>query len=437
MFLCYNNTINIRHNHLKKYANLIFGGEKLGNYNELIRKFDKIRDYMRDFYIYGFKSRNDFKHKSSRTYDNEKRRIESYMGDYMKWGYSKSGKKSFITMNCGQLPTNPLYSAWKSKAFTDNDIILHFNILSALNENSVMSIEDLTNTICENSGLILDIQTVRNKCNEYVKEGLLTSSKQGRALFYSLSATTFNDLTNTAPNLTEAIKFFQGDTTFGEIGNFIASSNNIVNNRFLFKHYYIVHTLEDGILLDLLTAIRNNLEISFVNHNEAKSYLSEYTCVPLKIFVSATTGRRYLCVYNKKSNRFFNYRLDHIKSIKLLNTYTDIAVLNEKLARHIDKVWSVSFGGRNRSEIITMKLYINEETEQYILKRIEREGRGGKLTRVDENTFIYTVELFDSNDISPWIKTFMGRIIQLEGTNTHVVNRFYNDIKRMKGMYDE
>ena len=35
----------------------------------------------------------------------------------------------------------------------------------------------------------------------------------------------------------------------------------------------------------------------------------------------------------------------------------------------------------------------------------------------------------------PWIKTFTGRIIGLEGTNEMVVNRFYDDIKCMAEMY--
>lgn len=29
-------------------------------YSELIKKFDKVRNYMRDFYAYGFHTRNDF-----------------------------------------------------------------------------------------------------------------------------------------------------------------------------------------------------------------------------------------------------------------------------------------------------------------------------------------------------------------------------------------
>ena len=47
----------------------------MAEFQELIKNFDRIRDYMRQFYIYGFKVRNDFDSRSARTYDNERRRI--------------------------------------------------------------------------------------------------------------------------------------------------------------------------------------------------------------------------------------------------------------------------------------------------------------------------------------------------------------------------
>ena len=50
-------------------------------YQEPVKNFNKIREYIREFYINGFKSRQDYTIKSARSYDNEKRRIESYMTD--------------------------------------------------------------------------------------------------------------------------------------------------------------------------------------------------------------------------------------------------------------------------------------------------------------------------------------------------------------------
>lgn len=50
-------------------------------YQELIKNFERIRDYMRSFYVYGF-LRNDHQQKSSRSYDNERCRRIGWLGDY-------------------------------------------------------------------------------------------------------------------------------------------------------------------------------------------------------------------------------------------------------------------------------------------------------------------------------------------------------------------
>ena len=63
----------------------------MSEYNELIKHFDRIRSYVRDFYIYGFKTREDFREKSGRTYDNQRRRMESWFSDYIR--QDRSGHK--------------------------------------------------------------------------------------------------------------------------------------------------------------------------------------------------------------------------------------------------------------------------------------------------------------------------------------------------------
>lgn len=39
----------------------------MSSYSELIKNFEKIRAYMREFYVYGFKSRDDYSSKSSKS----------------------------------------------------------------------------------------------------------------------------------------------------------------------------------------------------------------------------------------------------------------------------------------------------------------------------------------------------------------------------------
>ena len=101
-------------------------------YSELVKSFERIRNYMREFYVYGFKSRDEYGMKSTRSYDNERRRIESWLGDYMSFRQESSGKNVFLSLDSRRVQRNPLYKAFKAKSFTDKDITLHFYILDIL-----------------------------------------------------------------------------------------------------------------------------------------------------------------------------------------------------------------------------------------------------------------------------------------------------------------
>ena len=80
-------------------------------------------------------------------------------------------------------------------------------------------------------------------------------------------------------------------------------------------------------------------------------------------------------------------------------------------------------------------MYIDEEKEKYILERLEREGKDGTITHIEKNTYIYEKEVFDGNELMPWVKTFMGRILSFESNNEFLTNKFYWDMKKMIEMY--
>ena len=104
----------------------------MSSYSELIKNFEKIRAYMRDFYVYGFKSRDDYQKKSARSYDDERRRLESWLGEHMSFVRTPEGKNVFISIDSRTIRHNPLYNAWKAKSFTDGDITLHFLLFDLL-----------------------------------------------------------------------------------------------------------------------------------------------------------------------------------------------------------------------------------------------------------------------------------------------------------------
>ena len=162
-------------------------------FNELIKNFDNIRQLMRDFYVFGFKSRADFADKSARSYDNERRRIESWLGEYMYFHQNAGGKNCFISVDSRKIRHNPFYKALKAKSFTANDIMLHFFLLDILQDGEKFTLRQLMDRMDEAylayfaEPAALDISTVRKKLAEYAELVLIENEKCGRELYYERS----------------------------------------------------------------------------------------------------------------------------------------------------------------------------------------------------------------------------------------------------------
>ena len=185
-------------------------------YSELIKSFEKIRGYMREFYIYGFKSREDFTKKSARSYDDERRRIESWLGGYMAFRHSTEGKNVFISVDNRSVPFNPLHNAWKAKSFTDKDIVLHFCILDLLADCAARSAGEITDGVAallshSERPFEIDESTVRKKLKEYADMGLLQSEKRGRLLVFRLAEDRVD-----LPSWANAVCFFSEEAPFHE-----------------------------------------------------------------------------------------------------------------------------------------------------------------------------------------------------------------------------
>jgi len=409
----------------------------MSEFKELIKSFPKTREYVRDFFVYGFKTREEFKGKSPRTYDNERRRIESWLSGFVKRDYTEKGKNISLAIDSNLLDTNPLYQVWKTKSFTDNDIMLHFFLLDMLSDTGGMTIEEITDGILNDYEVFFDVQMVRRKCNSYVKEGLLRKEKHGKDLLY-LKNPDFKDILAQFPMLESALQFYQLSAPLGIVGNTVLDTISSKNETFRVKHSFFVHTLEDEILLELLNAMRQQFSVELMIRGTKSSGERTMLGVPLQIFTSTRTGRRFLCLYLAKSKRFTCVRMDSIKKVQPAELAPDYKTLRKMLMKNHDHLWGVSFqnGGRTHLETVKLTLHIKEGAEDYILERLTREGKGGTINHIAPDTYTYEKEVFDSNEMLPWLRTFTGRILDIECSASRLKSLFYSDMEAMYQMYD-
>lgn len=416
----------------------------MSDFQELIKSFPKTREYVRDFFVYGFKTREEFKDKSPRTYDNERRRLESWLGSYVRKDYVSNGSNISLAIDSNLLDANPLFQVWKTKSFTDNDIVLHFLILDLLQDGTKLTAEEITDALLAEYEALFDIQTVRRKCNAYEKEGLLQKTKHGKTVVFFLDNTLALWLKSNE-NALDALAFYQMAGCFGIIGNMLSEQLDFQNRTFRVKHSFFVHTLEDGILLHLLDAMCQKAAVQLTLKGSRRGTVTNADCIPLQIFISARSGRRFLCGYVSKSRRFTCFRLDTIKQVTLIepseSQLEEYDVLQDKLDRNRRLLWGVSFQNEegHRLDKLTMLVQVIEPEEHYIVDRLKREGRGGTVTMESQmegqNIYKYEIEVFDCNEMLPWIRTFIGRILSLECTAKSVEQRFYQDLQAMYQIY--
>lgn len=415
----------------------------MAGFSELIKNFDKTRDYVRDFFIYGCKVRSDFDRKSVRTYGDEKRRVESWMSDYMRYYDSVHGRSVSISVDSGHIPENPLYNAYYSKSFTDNDIRLHFLITDHLQDGKSHTLKEIVDALNIDYGQLFDEQTVRNKLKEYVDEGIVISEKIGKTLYYSLSPDSADEFLREFKGLDDALKFFSEIQQFGIIGNSILKMLGLKNDIFFIKHNYIIHTLEDILLPEILAAIDEKSYVSIGTFSEKRRRSGNDTgienqVVPMQVLVSVQTGRRYLAAYNPALKRFSAFRLDYMRSVKKGGSCGNYDDLKAKFDRNMPRCFGVSFGIRRELGTVTpMKItfFVDEENEPFILDRLEREKRCCWLEKSGEHFYTLIADVFDPNELMHWAKTFIGRIVSIEGGNDSIRKRFYSDIERMNKMY--
>lgn len=412
----------------------------MAQYSESVKNFERVRDYMREFYVYGFKSREDYTQKSARSYDDERRRLESWLGDHMSFKQTSSGKNVFISIDSRTSQHNPLYRAWKAKSFTDGDITLHFMLMDILpskspTDSNGISIKDIMAKVDDyltetGSDKTFDESTIRKKLKEYASEGLVIAQKVGKNMLYSRTAD------DELPNR-DLLDFFSETAPCGVIGSFLLDKGEQTKSLFTFKHHYITSALDSEILCELFLAMSEKRMVTLTAVGRKKDKVKEHHAVPLKILESVQNGRQYLMAFVPSMNRIVSYRTDYIIDVKPEEVCPDFDNLREKLAGMRQHIWGVSTEGHSgeRMEHVDFTVHYGDD-EQFIHTRLEREKRCGTVERIDGNTSRFSADVYDCGELVPWIRTFICRIEEIHFSDKELEDQFKKDIKEMYLLYD-
>lgn len=458
-------------------------------YSELIKNFDNIRGYMRDFFLYGFKTREEYDRKSARSYDNERRRIQSYLGHLISFRQTPSGKNAFISLEGRSVTHNPLYQAFKAKSFTNKDITLHFLLLDILSDvgvdfrkvsgadsygdvpqayslKEILRIMDTEYLTAFQNPISFDESTLRKKLKEYEELGIVVSEKSGRTVTYRLSE---NEIC--LAEYKEAIRFFTEESPLGVIGSYLEdrmqadaekaypTGRNDENGRCLlgrndengkclsgrndcageyltFKNHYIMNAYDAEITELILQGIHEKRLLEITSFSRGDAGVKQQTVIPYKLYVSTQGGRNYLFCMDADNLRPYSLRVDYIQKGKAGEVCADYDRLLKVCERAGEHMWGVSCAKYRRYEHIEMDIYVGTD-EAFIVRRLEREKRCGTVSKVDQETYRFSADVLDAYEMMPWIRTFFGRIKAIRCDNEDVKNQIKIDMVKMLKQYED
>ena len=451
-------------------------------YSELIKNFDNIRGYMRDFFLYGFKTREEYDRKSARSYDNERRRIQSYLGHLISFRQTPSGKNAFISLEGRRITHNPLYQAFKAKSFTNKDITLHFLLLDILSGNSyslkdILRIMDTEYLTAFQNPISFDESTLRKKLKEYEELGIVVSEKSGRTVTYRLSE---NEIC--LAEYKEAIRFFTEESPLGVIGSYLedrmqadaekayptgrndengkclsdrndengkclsgrndengkclSDKNDCAGEYLTFKNHYIMNAYDAEITELILQGIHEKRLLEITSFSRGDAGVKQQTVIPYKLYVSTQGGRNYLFCMDADNLRPYSLRVDYIQKGKAGEVCADYDRLLKVCERAGEHMWGVSCAKYRRYEHIEMDIYVGTD-EAFIVRRLEREKRCGTVSKVDEETYRFSADVLDAYEMMPWIRTFFGRIKAIRCDNEDVKNQIKIDMVKMLKQYED
>ena len=401
-------------------------------YSELIKNFERIRGYMRQFYVYGFKSRSEYDQRSARSYDNERRRVESWLGDSMGFRQTAGGRQVFISVDSRAIAENPFYNAFRARSFTAGDITFHFYVLDLLAEGEALTARQIAEGMANYLDAFedaepMDESSIRKKLREYEAMGLLASELRGRERCYRRRESAVD-----LDAWREALAFFAEADPLGVIGSQLLDKLPDRPDIFRFKHHYLLMTLDSQVLCDLLLAMGERRRVTLtVPRGQGDGKLDVF---PMKIFQSVQSGRQYLLLRHLPAGRYAFRRLDNIRAVVPGPADPDPErhmAGYDTLRRH---TWGVNAGDPEKLDHVEMDVRVRPG-EGFVADRLNREKRCGAVTQVDETTWRFTADVFYALELLPWIRTFTGRILRFACSDPLVEARFRADLEALRAWY--
>ena len=160
------------------------------------------------------------------------------------------------------------------------------------------------------------------------------------------------------------------------------------------------------------------------------------TLEPVRVMLDLTYSRWYLVGKQAGDRYLCTYRLDRITGLKVAEETFDMQILEDQYLQEYETSW-LSVGRREKPPV-TVELLFRQRGESehpFVLRRVQRQARGGVITEITDKEFLYTVTVNDPVELLPWIRSFNHHVEVLPSQEHDLRERWASERRRMLANY--
>lgn len=428
-----------------------------------IDKFETLRHTLLQLFVYGCYDGSqsaENQNVSGRKYSDDLKRVHLIWPDYIHSNRKATGKKiNRFPFQRYDIKENYLNRAYQVKSFSPQNLNLYFFILLALGDEEELTIAEIRARIIENALITPEIESYDSNDEQQVFYPMLRNQLE------SMTALGFLYCTEETPRkyrlAADVWKFFSSDelsrihtllsfyrdiSPLPSIGYQVqwlldehisfACGDDIPNNSPLqAEDIFLQNILNDEIFYDIITAIEKNrfIDITLRQHNEVFTDV-----VPLKIIVDCQYGRQFLFGASSDKSTFIR-RLDQIYAVYINDKQFDRSEYSDS-CKILKEIWSASLYSSRQSQSLTLveiDFFKDDGVRFSSLKRLDAEKGNGKIKKLSDEHWIFSVKVRDPYELIPWIRSF-GRCAKVRPSEHHqVANRLNREWRDLRYLYSE
>ncbi len=279
----------------------------------------------------------------------------------------------------------------------NGNVLYILNVLKKYSdENHIMKVAEIQRKIKEIYNVEIDPRTIRRNINllKYKLEYDISTREENNKGYYIIKDPETEFEQGEIRAIIDTFSYAKYITP--QVSKSIIKKCKNLQNIYENKKLENYHIYTSGIKTDNMEVIKNIEDITeaILNLNKIEFEYWKYTITTKleKVIVSTPTVTPYAIVYNNQEfymigikegqNKFYNYRLDRIKNIKILNEKRTIPKTNKDIQEYVETNVEM-FGGEKKQ--------IKAECKMYLLDTvIEEFGDNLTIKKINEDKFILT-----------------------------------------------